>query len=663
MEEEGQLFPDIRVELLIAVLVFLLVVLLGVSGGLAPFAARLTDQLFRLRGSLPHDDRVVLIEVDAATDDALARTWGHPPYPPEVYRALLAKLAWAGAPTPPEAVVLDVRPEQWTIGNVSRLSAQLKSYTDTVVFFPCIYNAERRRDGTPTPPGAWVWHDRDMSQRLPHPAALTGNGRWLCPPPALRGHAIGAARVLPIDGDGRVRRTPLGVAVGNGACPELGYAVKFGDVHPAEVDTRVPDTDAAGYLPINYAGALRDARGRLLPPTQRPFHVYSLGTVLAMSDAEVKQAFGEARAGKVVLVGDALPDVTPRTPSPYDPVYHYPVETLAAVTRMHLTQRYLTQVPAQAGWALAAIVAALLGVLLPIYSARRGALVTVIVLAVLFGAGYYLFAQFAIIAPLLPALLTAVSIYPAIMVQRLVREERRRRSLQRHFSRYLSTDLVMQVLDRPGEVSLEAKEIEEVTVLFADIRSFTAWASTRSADAVFGQLNEFLSEMSRIIEDHGGTVDKFIGDEIMALFGAPTALENPARTAVFAALEMQEHLQKLGVQWELEGLTAFQMGVAIHTGPAIVGELGSDVRRNYTAIGTTVNIAARLEEKTKELGVRILATRATLEHAGDSVEFRELGPYLLRGIDQPVLIYEVLERKDWYRSEVRHTEKARKKAM
>ncbi len=185
-----------------------------------------------------------------------------------------------------------------------------------------------------------------------------------------------------------------------------------------------------------------------------------------------------------------------------------------------------------------------------------------------------------------------------------------------------------------------------VTILFSDLRGYTSLAESNPLKELIMQLNEYLGAMAQLIAAQGGTVVTYQGDAIMALFGAPTRHADDPMRAVAAGLEMQKGLSRLNERWAREGRPAFQAGIGISTGMAMVGDVGFAERREYTALGDTVNLAARLEQMTKEHKVQIIMSEATYAEVHNDIEYRSLGPVQVKGKAQPVQIYEVLGLKN-----------------
>jgi adenylate cyclase len=229
----------------------------------------------------------------------------------------------------------------------------------------------------------------------------------------------------------------------------------------------------------------------------------------------------------------------------------------------------------------------------------------------------------------------AVAITNAKLFDDVRREERLRTSLQR----YLSPNLVEEMVGRGGDGLSLGGEKRKISVLFCDIRGFTALTEKEPVETIVGLLNEYFSAMSEVIFANNGTLDKFIGDAIMAVYGAPLEQPDGAFKCVKTAVEMRERLAWLNEKWKSEKKPQIQVGYGINTGEAIVGNIGSSRRMEYTAIGDMVNVAARVEGETD--GNQIFITQETLKELGDRVDAKKLPVVKLKGKSSKVQIYEV----------------------
>jgi adenylate cyclase len=208
-------------------------------------------------------------------------------------------------------------------------------------------------------------------------------------------------------------------------------------------------------------------------------------------------------------------------------------------------------------------------------------------------------------------------------------EQRRRERLGRYFSPQVAARL-----EATGTVA--AGETREVTVLFSDIRDFTTLSESLACEDVVALLNECHARMVEQIFAFGGTLDKFIGDGIMAYFGAPVAQADHAERAVRCALAMQEGMRALNDERVARGAPPLRLGIGLHSGPVVVGDIGSPQRREYTAIGDAVNVASRIEQLTKVHGVPILVSEETRRNVGDGIAFASVGATQVKGRAQPV---------------------------
>jgi adenylate cyclase len=234
---------------------------------------------------------------------------------------------------------------------------------------------------------------------------------------------------------------------------------------------------------------------------------------------------------------------------------------------------------------------------------------------------------------------TAIAVENARAHERLAREEVARAN----YSRFLPEYVVKQMLENPESFKLGGTS-QTITILFADIRGFTRISEHVNPEKIVNLLNRYFSAMTEIIFAHGGTLDKYLGDGLMALFGAPTATPDDASNALNAAVAMQRRL--LGINRELrdEGLAEIGVGMGLHTGEAIVGYIGSDRRSEYTAIGDTVNTSSRLESNAR--GGEILISDATARAAHSRYKLKPREPIMVKNRQQPVNLWEV----DWQRA-------------
>jgi adenylate cyclase len=250
------------------------------------------------------------------------------------------------------------------------------------------------------------------------------------------------------------------------------------------------------------------------------------------------------------------------------------------------------------------------------------------------------FDPFAAFSPDDLELISAVAAQTAMVVEtvkahkRLAREEVARAN----YGRFMPEYVVKQMLENPDSFKLGGAN-QTVTILFADIRGFTAFSEKENPEKVVGLLNRYFSAMSEIIFAHGGTLDKYIGDGLMAIFGAPTATPEDAKNALKTAVTMQRRLTTLNKELELEGFSRVNVGIGLHTGVATIGYIGSERRSEYTAIGDTVNLASRLESTAR--GGQILVSEATAQAGADLFTFLPQESLTVKNRLQSVSLFEV----------------------
>lgn len=236
--------------------------------------------------------------------------------------------------------------------------------------------------------------------------------------------------------------------------------------------------------------------------------------------------------------------------------------------------------------------------------------------------------------PLLGSLLT----YVIIVLYRASTEEREQRKIKAMFGKYVSPDVVAQMIDNPPELGGVDKEL---TVFFSDIRGFTSLSETLSPQELVKHLNEYLSAMTDIILETSGTLDKYVGDEIMCFWGAPLEVKDHAYKACCCALLQIKKLAELNSRWPKE--RQISIGIGINTGIMTVGNMGSKGRMNYTLMGDNVNLGARLEGTNKVYGTTIIVSEATYALVKDQFIFRELDTIRVKGKNRPVVMYELLD--------------------
>jgi len=273
---------------------------------------------------------------------------------------------------------------------------------------------------------------------------------------------------------------------------------------------------------------------------------------------------------------------------------------------------------------------------------RRQFTATLIVFGVVALLSFKLFAWRVWTRPALDGFAIALTFTGAVSANYL-REGRKRQRTEELFGKFLSRKMVDRLVARPGEIALGGEKAE-LTVFFSDLSGFTSLSETMPSDRLVGLLNAYLSDMSALIVEQDGTLDKYIGDAIMAFWGAPDSSPDHAWKACHAALACQKRLRELAPAWEAEYGCKLTARIGINTDEMTVGLVGSPQLHNYTVIGDGVNLASRLEGANKPYGTAIMISQRTLDLAQGKIEVRPIDFLRVKGKTQPVRVYELLAR-------------------
>ncbi len=385
-------------------------------------------------------------------------------------------------------------------------------------------------------------------------------------------------------------------------------------------------TDEKGRLYINYRGG------------EKSFPHLSITDILN------DNINTDAIKDKIIIIGATASGIFDVISTPFESVYPGP-EMHANIIDMVLNQNYLFKPE----WidiftVLTIIIFGLgIGLILPNLGAFAGACLAIIPFA-----GYIFFCQYIFTAHgwilnMVYPLAVILIIYSIMTAYTFLIESSQKRFIKNAFSTYLAPAVVKQLMDNPDTLVLGGEK-RKITAFFSDVQSFTSISESLEPDELVALLNEFLTQMTDIILAYNGTVDKFEGDAIIAFFGAPGELINQEETACKVSLKMQQRLSELRHKWKKEGKPELHMRIGMDTGTAVVGNMGSENRMDYTMMGDTVNIAARLEGVNKVYGCYSLVSKETFIPAASlgSIFGRELDSVVLMGKKEPVDIYEIM---------------------
>lgn len=444
------------------------------------------------------------------------------------------------------------------------------------------------------------------------------------------------------DADGVIRREPVVVRFQNNYYPSLDVAavlaytnrpldqvaVVFNPNGLERIDFgpfAIP-TDPGGYVQIDFHGP------------QQTYPRYPMTDVL---HGRIKK---EDLRDKIVLVGPTATGIGDNRSTPFEAGETFPgVEVHANFIDNLLTGEFIRRDLREnlIDIAFILIFSLAAGLLLSVVPAKRASPMVVILLGLFLWLAYHLFASRRIwIAVFLPTATLSIN-YAGIVSYRFFFEERAKRKVRGAFGQYVAPGVVKLLLDQPELLRLGGEE-KTLTAMFSDIRGFTALSEGLSPSALVDCLNEYFTEMTQVIFRNWGTLDKYIGDAIMAFWGSPYPQVDHAERACRAALEMIEALKNLQERWRAQGRAEINIGVGINTGAMVVGNMGSKNRFNFTIMGDEVNLASRLEGTNKEFGTRLIISENTYQAASHIVVARELDLIRVKGKMKPVRIYELL---------------------
>ncbi len=343
-------------------------------------------------------------------------------------------------------------------------------------------------------------------------------------------------------------------------------------------------------------------------------------------------------AGKIVLVGhDSKVGATPRHggdayATPYTSlggVMTPGVEIQANLVADALAGRSVREVPAQLRLVALGAVALLASLLVRDRHPLPGALLSSALAAGVAVLALWLFSR-DLWLPVLAPLLAVLAVYVSHVAIAYLRESRNRRQIEHAFRHYVSPEIVNEIVAHPERLALGGAR-RDITVMFTDLAGFTELSERLGPEEVAAFLNEYFTAMTDIVQAHGGTVDKFIGDSVMAFWGAPIDDAEQALHACRAAQEMQAALDSMRERFRARGLPEVHMRAGLHSGPAVVGNLGSANRFDYTAVGDTVNLASRLEGANKVYGTGVLVSGDTAAQLGGSIGLRQIDRLIVKG--------------------------------
>lgn len=584
----------------------------------------------------PATDDIVLVLLDQPSLDWAQRENGLGwPWPRELYGVLTDFVARGQ----PKAWVLDVlylEPSVFGVGDDQRFADALAETPSVLAFFASPGQAGTRGswpEALPLPP----------IERKPGTSAVEAAGLSLPTQPLAEAvTALGNAHAA-ADPDGIYRRMRPTTVLDSVSLPTLALAAyALGeaatvptvsvDHHRLSLGTREFPLDAAGHAILRYRG---------------PADTYTSLSAAALLQSELRLRQGEAAAldpaiftDKYVLFGFSAPGLLDLRPTPVDGAFPG-VAVHATLLDNLLSGDLMRPVPPLMALLLMVLLAGmaawtLTGRVTAASSALWGGAWLIVPVALVFAAywlGFWLHwmsLQVAVVVAVLSSWLLNYAL-----------EGRQRRFVRSAFQHYLSADVIEQILREPERLRLGG-ERKNMTFFFTDLEGFTALSEVLSPEQLTNLLNDYLSAMTRIVQEEGGTLDKFQGDAIMAFWNAPVSVADHAARAVRAAVRCQQRLAELSPQYAARYGHPLFMRIGVHTGVAVVGNMGSRDRFDYTVLGDAVNLAARLEGVNKRFRSGILVSDATRAALPDdpALGLREVGCVAVVGREQPVTLYQ-----------------------
>ena len=613
---------------------------------------------------------IVIVEVNDTSIRDLAPFVGRWPWPRAVFAALIDYLNRA----PARVIAFDFgflepdRTRSLEIGSQAMsgaesdaaLAAAVARAPATVLLADAVYEGVQEGKAANAPSD---WRQKSLAFRLG--PAIEERPLIIPPlPPLTAAATLLGHNFLPFDIDGPARRMPPFIRQGDRYMPSLGVAAALlaGGFRPEEVvldgeQIRIRDR----VMPL-VPGVVYDAEGRPRPTPQlttlinyrapplvngaRPYRTFevrdlfaSIGNLDAGEPPKVDPAIFKDKIVFVGLTTSGLMDAF-ATPFGADMGTMPGIQLHATMADNLLSNRFIRPVSGRVRLAsviAAGLIVGCLAAFLPFTPAAIGTLAAVLAWTWVAMSSFKGGLSLDMMQPLTAM---ATALFAGTAYQYFV-EGREKRVVKALFGRYVSRDVYHQLLEHPELAELGGTR-REMTVLFSDIRGFTTVTEKGQPEALVAQLNEYFSRMVEVVFRHHGTVDKFVGDMVMALFGAPVDDPAHAEHAVAAAIEMVDVLSQLNHKWRHEGKVQFDIGIGVNSGEMIAGNIGSSSIMSYTVIGDNVNLGSRLESLNKEYRTRIIISDATRTRLRSEHTVRALGDVTVKGKTRPVAIFEVV---------------------
>ena len=476
-----------------------------------------------------------------------------------------------------------------------------------------------------------------LNVRVPSAGCTEPRPRVTPPFPALAAAARGIGHsLLIIDPNGAVRRVSPVVQAGERTIPSLSLAATMAAGTTPALHARIDESGQCAVM-IPWRGPAENSNGQVTFTSFAFYDVfYSQQQILEGQKPGIDPALFKDR---IVIVGVTAEGLNEAFTTPFPQGEINGPEVHANLVDAFLRNRSIERAPGWVTIALVIVAVAAVAVAGSFFNAWLTGAVAVVFAALLAWQSVALFAKGLWIPVTIPAL-ALVFAYVGDLAWKYVVEGREKRQVKKLFSRYVSKDVYDQLVANPSLAALGGAR-RHMTVLFSDIRGFTTMSEKGTPEDVVRQLNQLFTRMVAVVFEHRGTVDKFVGDMIMAPYGAPLDDEDHAEHAVQTALAMIRTLNQMNEEWGRDGKPQLDIGIGINTGDMIAGNVGSESIMSYTVIGDAVNLGARLESLNKDYGTRIIISEATRARLKGRYDIRPLGDVIVKGKSLPVAIFEV----------------------
>ncbi|GHV03717.1 adenylate/guanylate cyclase domain-containing protein [Campylobacterota bacterium] len=609
---------------------------------------KIRDYLFIYRGKIPHSDQVTIVDID---ERSLAEL-GQWPWERNKIARLLTNLAEAGVGivgidavfaepdnSSPRRVLnqMGLKREAANAPDFDEILGEAIGTTPTIAGYVFLMEADEIAQGEgPQVPAIFVERNLGAQDLLfrPHRPVLN------FPSIQDRAFSSGYFNTIPDDDSGIIRNVPLVMKYDDVIYPSLSLEMiriafdeervivqhdpRIGVERIIVGDLEIP-TDRYGRLFVNFRGA-----GKTFP-------------YISAADIYNNTFDPQSVAGKFVLLGTSASGLLDLRAMPFDNVYPG-VEIHANVIDNIITGDYISRpswIPA-VDLLMILLAALFLSAILAYASAFVSFAVIIVYTGLFLTFNYYMLFSHGLILNLLVVLLTIFLVTILALLFNYFLESKQKDLIRAKLAKKVSPSVVEDLLKNPDLGILEGRE-RDITIFFSDIRGFTSLSEAMgSPKALIGFLNSYMTPMTNIIMKYGGTVDKFIGDAIMAYWNAPSDVKNHQDAALKAAVEQLAALATLNATLKAEGKPQIDIGIGLNTGLATVGEMGSEGRADYTVIGDPVNLASRLEGLNKPYGSHIIISEFTKAGLTGEYVIRELDRVRVKGKTEPVAIYEVL---------------------